>query len=52
MYCHLSFSERENGKWPLGLSDFYHNYIMGKGYIQHFRKIFIRKTELKQYIVT
>ena len=20
----LSFSERESGKWPLGLSDFYH----------------------------
>ena len=22
----LSFSERESGKWSLGLSDFYHNY--------------------------
>ena len=22
----LFFSERESGKWPLGLSDFYHNY--------------------------
>ena len=24
----LSFSERKSGKWPLGLSDFYHNYIV------------------------
>ena len=24
----LSFSETESGKWPLGLSDFHHNYII------------------------
>ena len=24
----LSFSERESRKWPLGLSDFYHNYLI------------------------
>ena len=24
----LSFSERESQKWPLGLSDFYHNYLI------------------------
>ena len=30
----LSFSERESGKWSLGLSDFHHTYIIGKG-IQH-----------------
>ena len=24
----LSFSERESGKWPLGLSDFDQNYII------------------------
>ena len=23
----LSFSERESGIWPLGLNDFYHNYL-------------------------
>ena len=24
----LSFSEKESGKWPLGLSDFHHNYLI------------------------
>ena len=24
----LSFSEKESGKWPLGLSDFYHSYLI------------------------
>ena len=24
----LPLSERESGKWPLGLSDFYHNYLI------------------------
>ena len=24
----LSFSETESGKWPLGLSDFHHNYLV------------------------
>ena len=30
----LSFSEKERGKWPLGLSDFYHNYA-GINFIQN-----------------
>ena len=29
----LSFSERESGKWPLGLSDFYRNYLISKAAI-------------------
>ena len=37
----LSFSERESGKWPLGLSDFYHNYLINNDYIQHSGKISI-----------
>ena len=24
----LQFSERQSGKWPLGLSDSYHNYLI------------------------
>ena len=24
----LSFKEKESGKWPLGLSDFYHKYLI------------------------
>ena len=35
----LLFSERESGKWPLGLSDFYHNYLISNDYIQHSGKI-------------
>ena len=31
----LSFSERESGKWPLGLSDFYHDYLISNDCIQH-----------------
>ena len=31
----LSFSERESGKWPLGLSDFHHNYLISNDCIQH-----------------
>ena len=31
----LSLSERESGKWPLGLSDFYHNYLISDDFIQH-----------------
>ena len=31
----LSFSERESGKWHLGRSDFYHNYLIGNDCIQH-----------------
>ena len=37
----LSFSERESGKWPLGLSDFCHNYLISNDRIQHFEKISI-----------
>ena len=29
----MSFSERESEKWPLGLSDFYHNYLISNDYI-------------------
>ena len=25
----------ESGKWPLGLSDFYHNYLISNDCIQH-----------------
>ena len=35
----LSFSERERGKWPLGLSDFYRNYFISNDCIQHSGKI-------------
>ena len=31
----LSFKERESGKWPLGLSDFYHNYLISNDCIKH-----------------
>ena len=37
----LSFSETESGKWPLGLSDFHHNYLISNDCIQHSGKIFI-----------
>ena len=40
----LSFSERESGKWPLGLSDFYHNYLISNDSIQHSGKICICNT--------
>ena len=40
----LSFSERENGKWPLGLSYFYHNYFISNDRIQHSGKISICNT--------
>ena len=29
----LSFSVRESGKWPLGLSDFYLNYFISNDFI-------------------
>ena len=35
----LSFSERESGKWPLALRDFYHNYLISNDCIQHSGKI-------------
>ena len=31
----MSFSEKESGKWHLGLSDFYHNYLISNYCIQH-----------------
>ena len=40
----LSFSERESGKWPLGLSDFYHKYLISNDCIQHSGKISICNT--------
>ena len=40
----LSFSERESGKWPLGLSDFHHNYLSSDDCIQHSGKVFICNT--------
>ena len=40
----LSFSERESGKWPLGLSDFYHKYLICNDCIQHSGKISISNT--------
>ena len=35
----LSFSERESEKWPLGLGDFYRNYLISNDCIQHSGKI-------------
>ena len=35
----LSFIEGESGKWPLTLSDFYHNYLISNDCIQHSGKI-------------
>ena len=40
----LSFSERESEIWPLGLSDLYHNYLIGYDCIQHSGKISICNT--------
>ena len=40
----LSFSERESGKWPLGLSDFHHKCLISNDCIQHSGKIFICNT--------
>ena len=40
----FSFSERESGKWALGLSDFYHNYLVNNDSIQHSGKISICNT--------
>ena len=31
----LSFSERRSGKWPLGLSNFFYNYLISNDCIQH-----------------
>ena len=40
----LSFSERESGQLPLGLSDFYHNYLISNDCIQHSQKTSITNT--------
>ena len=40
----LSFSEGEREKWPLGLSDFYHNYLISNNCIQHSGKIYFCNT--------
>ena len=40
----LSFSEGESGKWPLGPSDFYHNYLISNDSIQHSGKVSICNT--------
>ena len=40
----LSFSERESGKWPIGLSDFHHNSLISNDSIRHSEKIFICST--------
>ena len=45
----LSFSERESGKWPFGLSDFYYNYLISDDCIWHSGKITICNTKLKQF---
>ena len=37
----LLFSERESVKWPLGLSDFHHNYLISNDCTQYSGKIFI-----------
>ena len=40
----LSFSEREGGKWSLGLSDFCHNYFISNDCIRHSGMISIGNT--------
>ena len=35
----LSFSETESGKWPLGLRDVHHKYLISNDCIQHTGKI-------------
>ena len=40
----LLFSERESGKWSLGLSEFYYNYLISDDCIQHSGKISICNT--------
>ena len=32
----LPYSERESGKWPLGPSDFYHNYLIGSDCMERY----------------
>ena len=40
----LPFGVTESGKWPFGLSDFHHNYLISNDCIQHSGKIFICNT--------
>ena len=40
----FSFSERESGKWPLGLSGFYHNYLISNDCVKYSGKISICNT--------
>ena len=40
----FSFSEKESGKWPHGLSDFHHDYLINNDCIQHSGKILICNT--------
>ena len=40
----LSFSEKDSGKWPVGLSYFYHNYLISDYCIRHSGKITICNT--------
>ena len=40
----LSFSERESRKWPLGIGNFFHNYIISDDCIRHSGKITICDT--------
>ena len=46
----LSFSESESGKLPLGLSDFYRNYLISNDCIQRSGKISICNTKLKRFL--
>ena len=46
----LSFSERESGKWPLGLSDFDHTYLISDDCIPHSAKLAIYNTLLKHFL--
>ena len=46
----LSFSETESGGWPLGLSDFHHNYLISNDCIQHSGKIFLCNACSKHFL--
>ena len=43
--------ERESGQWPLGLCDFYHNYLISNDCIRRSGKISICNTLLKQFFI-
>ena len=44
MYCHCRSVKEKVEKWPLGLSDLYHDYLISNDCIQHSGKISIRNT--------